>query len=59
MADKNFYFAKDIEEMLDVKETKAYQVIVTLNQELEEKGFMTFKGRVLASCFRQRVGLSN
>lgn len=57
MVDKNFYFSKDIEEMLGVKSTKAYQVIVTLNKELEEKGFITFKGRVLASYFRQRVGL--
>ncbi len=57
MADRQFYFSKDIEEMLKVKTTKAYQIIVTLNQELEEKGYMTFKGRVLASYFRQRVGL--
>ncbi len=54
---KKFYFCKDIEEILGVKTSKAYEIISQLNQELVSKGLLTFKGRVLASYFRERVGL--
>ncbi len=54
---KKFYFCKDIEEILGVKTSKAYEIISQLNQELVSKGLLTFKGRVLASYFRERVGM--
>ena len=54
---KKFYFCKDIEEILGVKTSKAYEIISQLNQELVFKGLLTFKGRVLASYFRERVGM--
>ena len=57
MNGNEFYFCKDIEKILGVKSSKAYQIIIQLNEELEEKGLLTFKGRVLASYFRERVGL--
>lgn len=57
MENKGFYFVKDIEDLLGIKSSKAYDIINKLNEELEEKGFLTFKGRILASYFRQRVGL--
>lgn len=57
MDTKQFYFSKDIQEILGVKTSKAYDIINMLNQELASKGILTFKGRVLASYFRERVGL--
>ena len=57
MDTKIFYFCKDIEEILGVKTSKAYEIINQLNQELTSKGMMTFKGRILASYFRERVGM--
>ena len=53
-----FYFVEDIEEMLKVGESKAYEIIKCFNEELEAKGFFTVKGRVLCSYFRQRIGLA-
>lgn len=57
MNGNDFYFCKDIEKILGVKTSKAYQIISQLNEELVSKGLLTFKGRVLASYFRERVGL--
>lgn len=56
MADRQFYFSKDIEEMLKVKTTKAYQIIVTLNQELvlvKKSGQKKFLSRL--SIFKSRL----
>ena len=58
MEKMNFYFPKDLEEILGIKQSKAYYIINKLNEELEEKGYLIFKGRVLASYFRQRVGIN-
>ena len=58
MDNKLFYVEADLEEMLEVKSSKAYEIINKLNEELETKGYLTFKGRVLASYFRQRIGLA-
>ena len=51
---KPMYEVKDVEELLCVGETKAYQIIRTLNEELQEKGFMTVRGRVSSSYLKER-----
>ena len=48
---------EDIMDLLGVKKTKAYDIIATLNKELEQKGFMTQRGRVSATYFCQRFGI--
>ena len=58
MENRIFYSVADLEELLEVKSSKAYEIISKLNEELEAKGFLTFKGRVLSSYFRQRIGLA-
>ncbi|WP_338630733.1 transcriptional regulator [Clostridium baratii] len=51
---KRYYYVKDIMDMLDVKETKAYQIIKMLNSELEEKGYITVSGRISKKYFDER-----
>lgn len=50
-----FYTAQDIMEMLDIGKTKAYEIIKTLNSELNDKGFITVNGKVSKKYFHQRV----
>lgn len=51
---EKYYFVKDIMDMLDVKETKAYQIIKILNNELNEKGYITVSGRISKKYFDER-----
>ncbi|WP_394810743.1 MULTISPECIES: ICEBs1 excisionase [Bacillus] len=41
----------DVQEILNVKRAKAYEIIRELNKELEEEGYTTLKGRVIKSKF--------
>lgn len=55
---KPFLTVDDICEMLDRKQAYVYQIIKTLNEELEEQGYMTCSGRVPAWYFYKRFGIS-
>lgn len=48
------YTAKDLKELLGVSESKAYQYIRQMNAELQEKGFLTIKGKIPAAYVRER-----
>jgi hypothetical protein len=50
-----FYRVDDVMQMLEVKETKAYQIIKKLNDELEEMGKITVAGRVSTKYFDERM----
>lgn len=52
---KYVYTAKDISEICGISESKSYQVIKHLNEELKEKGFLTFAGKVSAAYFNERM----
>ena len=41
MQNKLFLKASDICELLEVKQTSAYEIIGNLNKELEEQGYLT------------------
>jgi fructose-1-phosphate kinase PfkB-like protein len=45
---------EDVKKMLDVSESKAYQIIQQLNKELKEKGFITIAGRVPIKYFKEK-----
>ena len=45
---------KDVCELLSVSECKAYEYIRKLNAELEEKGFLTVRGKVPAKYLLER-----
>lgn len=48
---------EDIMQLLDIKKTKAYEIIKKLNAELESKGYMTCRGRVPREYFLERFNL--
>ena len=45
---------KDISEILGVSESKSYQFIRQMNEELAEKGFIVCRGRVPVAYFNER-----
>ena len=47
--------AKDIAEMCDISESKAYQIIRRLNDELQDAGYLTFRGRVSRAYFYEKM----
>lgn len=51
---KQVYTAKDLQELLGVSESKAYQYIRIMNQELSEKGFLTVRGKVPCAYVSER-----
>ncbi len=44
----------DICELLEVKQTSAYEIIGNLNKELEEQGYLTLRGKVPTKYFVKR-----
>lgn len=52
---KQILTAKDIAEICGISESKSYQVIRQLNEELAKKGYLTFAGRVSAAYFNERM----
>ena len=46
--------AKEVSEILQIGETKAYQIIRQLNEELARKGYLTVRGRISETYFLQR-----
>ena len=51
---KQVYTARDLQEILVVSESKAYQYIRIMNQELSEKGFLTVRGKVPCAYVQER-----
>ena len=45
MQNKLFLKVADICELLEVKQTSAYEIIGNLNKELEEQGYLTLRGK--------------
>ena len=54
MQNKLFLKAVDICELLEVKQTSAYEIIGNLNKELEEHGYLTLRGKVPTKYFVKR-----
>lgn len=52
--ERQTYGAKDLSELLGVSESKAYQYIKIMNNELKEKGFLTVRGKVPAVYVQER-----
>lgn len=50
-----FYKVSDVMEMLDIKQTKAYELIRKLNKELEAQGKIVVSGRVSKKFFDSRM----
>ena len=52
---KIFYNVDDVAKILGVKQGKAYEVIRKLNFELDEKGYITIRGKIPVAYFRERI----
>jgi DNA-binding transcriptional regulator GbsR (MarR family) len=52
---KQMLHATDIAEITGMSVAHGYKVIKQLNKELEERGFLTFRGRVNKKYFDERV----
>lgn len=50
-----FMSAAEISTITGMSEAYAYKIIKQLNKELEEKGFMTIRGRVSKDYFQERI----
>ncbi|MBE6016692.1 MAG: transcriptional regulator [Lachnospiraceae bacterium] len=48
---------KEVMSLLGIGRTQAYKYIAELNQELEEKGYLTVKGKVPKKYLEKRFGL--
>ena len=51
---KQVYTAKELAEMLGVSESKAYIFIRQMNAELQEKGYLTVRGKVPCAYVHER-----
>lgn len=47
--------AKEIAELCQISESKAYETIRKLNRELEKAGYITFRGRVSRVYFYEKM----
>jgi len=56
---KTFLDADDICSIFNCCKTKSYQIINDINRQLMKKGYMTFKGRVLADEVYRSFNMSN
>ncbi|MBR5794762.1 MAG: DNA-binding protein [Erysipelotrichaceae bacterium] len=50
-----FMSAAEISMITGMSEAYAYKIIKQLNKELQEKGFMTIRGRVSKDYFQERI----
>lgn len=50
-----FLTAEDVMKILQVKQSKAYQIIRQLNKELSGMGLITVPGRVDVNYFRKKL----
>ena len=56
---KRFFDCNDVCQILECKKAHAYEVIKKLNTELEEKGYLTERGKVPSQYFLERFNLTN
>lgn len=52
--EKQVYNVDDIQALLGVSVSKAYQYIRVMNEELEEKGFLVVRGKVPRAYVEER-----
>lgn len=55
MQDNTFMDASEIVKVTGMSEGYAYKLIKQLNQELEQQGFITIRGRVSKKYFEERI----
>ena len=51
---KQFITATDVQKILGVSRSKAYQILQGMNRELKAKGYITLSGKCPTSYFKQK-----
>lgn len=51
----NFVDVNDVMCNLEIRKSKTYTVIKTLNEELKKQGFLTVKGKVPKKYFQTKI----
>ena len=54
MQAQNFMRVEEVAQELGISKSHAYKVIHGLNEELQEKGYLTISGRVIREFFREK-----
>lgn len=57
--ERKMFDAADVMRVTRCKQNKAYELIRNLNQELQQQGFYTIRGRVPAQYCMRRLGLED
>lgn len=57
MLEVGFYTVGDIQKITGLKKSKCYEIIKTLNMELEKKKIKTINGRISKGYFKKSYGL--
>ena len=55
MQEKIYLTVQDVADMLGISKSKAYEIVRQMNQELQEKGYLTVAGRANSKYFHKRV----
>jgi len=53
------YFVKDVQEILQIGQSKAYQIMRSINKELEAEGYIILSGRVSKKRFNEKIYTGN
>lgn len=53
--DKLFLDSKEVARLLDVSQQQAYKIIREMNKALEDKGFLTLRGRINKQYFMEQI----
>lgn len=55
MNEKLFLTVTDIQQIMSISRSKAYEIISQLNKELESDGYITVRGKVSRKYFETKV----
>lgn len=53
--EKRFLNAADVAEVMECSKSRAYEIIRQLNNELEEKKYITIHGKINSKYFYERI----
>ena len=59
MTNKKYITAREVMEIWDIKETKAYSIIRSANEELKEKGCFVVSGKAPRRFVLKKLGLDD
>lgn len=59
MANKKYITAREVMEIWDIKETKAYSIIRSANEELKAKGCFVVSGKAPRRFVLKKLGLDD